>query len=199
MDINPRPHRRRRYLVETKFQLKYVGVILLFMYLTGILCAYFVYYTSMISMGEKLANVYPQGRLVAIVKMVNAKILLSLVLATPLVAILGILLSHRVAGPWFRMERFLTGVASGDLTSIITLRRKDDLIPLANKMNAVVERFRNMIRTQKSRLATALAEFKQIKTGVDTKSQDLAAISRNLINLEAQLRDIEKELDNYKL
>ena len=78
--------RRRQYIVSARFQLKYTGVILILMFVTAGLSSYVVYYTSMILMGEKLANVYPQGQLVSIVKAVNLRLLASLIFVTPLVA-----------------------------------------------------------------------------------------------------------------
>src|SRR3990167_1474662 len=101
--------KRKQYLVAKEFQMRYVGIILLLMFLTAALCSYVVYYTSMINLGEKLANVYPQGRLVNIVNIVNFRILLSILFITPLVAVIGIFLSHRIAGPIFRMEKFMDG------------------------------------------------------------------------------------------
>ena len=129
----PKKFARKRYFVAPKFQVRYIGVILGLMVATAALCSYVVYYNSLILLGEKLANVYPQGRLVAILRTVNFRVLLSVIMMSPLVVILGVILSHRIAGPINRMERFLNDVAAGDLSSRITLRPKDELIPLANR------------------------------------------------------------------
>ena len=71
-------YRRKQYLIAKNFQLKYVGMILLLVSLTAIMCSYVIYYTMMLMMGDKLANVYPQGRLISIVNMVNFRILFSM-------------------------------------------------------------------------------------------------------------------------
>ena len=55
-NISPK-FKRTKYWVSGRFQGKYVGLILLLTFLTAILCSYVVYYTSMISFGEKLANI----------------------------------------------------------------------------------------------------------------------------------------------
>jgi len=199
MQTAPRGYRRRQYLVETRFQLKYVGLILLLMYLTGIVCSYLVYYTGMMFMGEKLASVYPQGRLVSIVNVVNVRILVSLVLATPLVAIIGIFLSHRIAGPWYRMEKFMISVVSGDLTSLITLRKNDELIPLANRINDLVESLRTTIKSEKAHLNNAFVEFEQMKKSAGLQQIDASSINLGIKKLESELKDISKELEKYKV
>jgi hypothetical protein len=49
--------KRTKYLVSTKLQLRYVGIILLLMLVTALICSYIIYYTVMVLMGEKLSNV----------------------------------------------------------------------------------------------------------------------------------------------
>ena len=79
--VRPR-FKRKQFIVARRFQLKYAGVILLLMFLTAGFCSYAIYYTTMISFGEKLANVYPQGQLVSIVNSVNFRILASILKLT---------------------------------------------------------------------------------------------------------------------
>ena len=117
--------KRTQYFISKQFQLKYVGLILLLMFVTAVVCSYFVYYTLMILMGEKLASVYPQGRLMAIINTVNFRVLALLLLITPFVAALGIYLSHKIAGPIHRIERFLSDMATGNLVSRLILRKGD--------------------------------------------------------------------------
>ena len=81
-------YRRTQYFIAKKFQLKYVGMILMLVSLTAVICSYVIYYTMMLTMGDKLANVYPQGRLISIVNMVNFRILLSMLLVAPLAVVM---------------------------------------------------------------------------------------------------------------
>ncbi len=192
-------YKRTQYLVAKKFQLKYVGLILLLVFATAALCAYIVYYTSMLLMGEKLANVYPQGRLVSIVKIINFRIFLSLILVTPLVAMIGIFLSHRIAGPIYRMEKFLVNAASGDLNSHIILRAKDELISLANGINLLIDSVKTSVNEQRSRLKRAAAGLGNIKKDSEEKPVDISAIKEGISKLDGELAGLSKELSKYKL
>lgn len=195
MDNKIKGYKRKQYLVAKKFQLKYVGIILVLMFLTAALCSYVVYYTSMILMGEKLANVYPQGRLISIVKIVNLRILLSVILVTPLVTLIGIFLSHRIAGPIYRMERFMDSLTAGDLTSRIYLRRGDELMTVASSINRLADSFESTIRDLKSRLNKLAGELDNLKKVSASRPQD-TAITVN--RLENELKALFKELDKYK-
>lgn len=188
--------KRKQYLVAKKFQLKYVGLILLLMFSTAILCSYVVYYTSMISLGEKLASVYPQGRLVSIVKAVNFRIMLSVLLVTPLVAVIGIFLSHKIAGPIFRMEKFMANMAAGDLSSKIILRQGDELISLADGINKLVENLKLTIGGQKDRVNMISSEVDNLKKAVSSKPQE---VSGSINRLASEVKGLGEELDKYKL
>lgn len=191
--------KRKQYLVQKRFQLKYVGLILALTFLTAALCSYVVYYTTMINLGEKLASVYPQGRLVSIVRIVNFRIILSVLLVSPLVALVGIMLSHRIAGPIFRMEAFLKNMAAGDLTSKITLRAGDELINLSDGMNDVAETLRASFQRQRSQMDKVLAELNSLKDLAREKRQDPSKVNAAVDSLDDELRPIIAELDKYKV
>ena len=70
MQTGIRRYKRTQYLVAKKFQMKYVGLILVLMLLTALLCSYVVYYTAMIGMGEKLASVSVENSSMANVALV---------------------------------------------------------------------------------------------------------------------------------
>ena len=189
--------KRKHYLVAKKFQLKYVGLILLLMFLTAALCSYVVYYTSMILFGEKLANVYPQGRLVSIVRLINFRIMLSMILISPLVAVIGIFLSHRIAGPIFRMENFLGKLAAGDLTSgKLVLRQGDELTTLAEKMNYLAESLKATILEHKSRLGRVTKELGDLK---NTAARQDPTVNEVINRLDKEVQGLQTEFDKYKV
>ena len=191
--------KRKQYLVAKMFQVKYIGLILLLMFLTAALCSYVVYYTSMIIFGEKLANVYPQGRLIHIVRIVNIRILLSVLLVTPLVATLGLFLSHKIAGPIYRMERFLFNMSEGDMSSTIVLREGDELVTLANGINRLADSIKISITSQKSHLSQVSNELERLKALSSMKPLDLAAISISINKLDSEISAMSVEFEKYKV
>jgi len=197
---NKRPaYKRKQYLVAKKFQLKYTGLILLLMFLTASMCSYVVYYTAMILMGEKLANVYPQGRLLYIVKTVNFRILLSAILVTPLVVMLGIFLSHRIAGPIFRMEKFLKDMAAGNLASRITLRQGDEMATLAGGINNLAEALSSSINIQKSLANSISGNLSSVKRAMESRSRDMSEITSAVTKVDSEVKVLSKELEKYKV
>lgn len=126
---------RRRFVVKPGFQLRYTGIILLSVFVVSVLCIGTTYYLSMSMLGEKLANVYPQGRLIVTLRQINSMIIYRLVFLAPLVILIGILLSHRIAGPAYRIEKTLREIGKGNLDVYIKLRKYDELVGIANAVN----------------------------------------------------------------
>ncbi|NQU95434.1 MAG: HAMP domain-containing protein [Candidatus Omnitrophica bacterium] len=133
--MEKRLYKRTRYIVKAKFQMKYVGLLLLVALASATISGYTIYYNSWVLLGEKLANVYPQGRLMEIFKSVNIKLAVSMVFVSMICIGIGILASHKIAGPVHRMVMFLDSLTAGDYSKRLFLRKKDELKDLAEAIN----------------------------------------------------------------
>ncbi len=191
--------KRTKYWVSGRFQGKYVGLILLLTFLTAALCSYVVYYTSMIAFGEKLANIYPQGRLVSAVNIINVRILLSVLLITPLVALIGIYLSHQIAGPILRMEHFMDDMASGNLTGKLVLRKGDELLMLADGINRLTESMKTTMINQKTGLDRLEKELANLNSMATSKHPDTSAIGDLASRMDSEIIGLRKEIDRFKV
>jgi len=61
----------------------------------------------------------------------------------------SLVISHRLAGPIYRLKRSLASVVAGDLTSNFTLRQKDELKDLATELELTVAGFSNTLSSIK--------------------------------------------------
>lgn len=130
--------RRKRYIIKPLFQLRYTGIILLAVFIVAIVCILTTYYSSISLLGEKLAYVYPQGRLVVTLREISFIIIYRVLFLVPLIVLIGIFLSHRIAGPAYRIERTLRDIGKGNFDIHIELRRHDELKGIANAINDMV-------------------------------------------------------------
>ncbi|MDD5448969.1 MAG: methyl-accepting chemotaxis protein [Candidatus Omnitrophica bacterium] len=195
----PKRIRRRQYLIKTRFQLKYTGIIILFMFAVAWAAGYTVYYTGWLLMGEKLANVYPQGRLIAIMRTINATLLLRVLLIAPFIALLSVFLSHKVAGPLYRIERFIKQVASGDLSAKLKLRRGDDLKDVAEAINQMTDDLKNRVNRLKAITNTAGLEIGRLKTRIGESNPDINIVKKEIEELAKNIKDLDNHLSEYRL
>ena len=191
--------RRTRFLISTRFQVRYVGLILLMIFFTAAVCSYTVYYNGMIGLVEKLSNVYPQGRLIATINMVNYRILMNMLLLTPLVALVGLYLSHKIAGPIYRMEKHLSEMSSGNFSLHLVLRQGDELVSMADKLNNLSDTLRVTVLNQKSSLDKIAAELEMLKTIANCKPGETPKIDSNLDRLHSEVHILTKEIGKYKI
>ena len=192
-------YKRTQYFIAKKFQLKYVGMILLLVSLTAVMCSYVIYYTMMLTMGDKLANVYPQGRLISIVNMVNFRILMSILLVAPLVVIIGIYASHKIAGPIYRIEKFLGSMANGDISLPLTLRRNDELMSLASGINRVIDSVKESVNKERTALGNISMSMDNLRKFGAAKSVDYAAFDQMLDKLNEEVSALRTEVEKYKI
>ena len=192
-------YKRTQYFVAKKFQLKYTGMILLLVSLTAVMCSYVIYYTMMLTMGDKLANVYPQGRLMSIVNMVNFRILLTMRLVAPIVIMIGIYASHRIAGPIYRIEKFLGSMADGDLSMPLTLRRNDELVSLARGINMVIDSVKSTVKKEKAAISSIAVSMENLRKLGASKALNHAALDEALDKLNEEISVLRGEVEKYKI
>lgn len=133
--------KRTHYLNDLSLQLRYVGVTM------GVLIAFFamsigvVYATGWTHLLERLAQVYPQGRLAEILRLIYWRLGMGFLALLPVALLLTLFLSHTIAGPLVRIKRYLRLMAKGefDLAPLV-LRRFDELKDVAGLINEITAR-----------------------------------------------------------
>lgn len=132
------PHKRTQYLVDREYQLRFVTRLFVVVLAIAVI-------SSLIATGLLWANMYQpelgrQAHFVAALIGISVTLLIELLVAIPIVYVLGIRQSHRVVGPLNRIRRTLEAIGSGDFSQRITLRKGDALEDLAAVINQMAER-----------------------------------------------------------
>lgn len=200
MEKNKGPGRyvRRRYLIAKQFQLKYTFMIVIFMFLIAWLAGYTVYYTVFTLLGERLANLYPQARLSAIFKTVNITLLVRMALLVPFVVIVSIILSHRIAGPVFRMERYLGEVAKGDFSSILKLRRRDELKNLAEAINGMRRGLGRISQENQELVAKLSSTVDELNTELEKPTLNRERVITLSQQANGQITELKERFSQYR-
>ena len=137
--------KRIRYLVNRSFQMKHAGVILILMCLVLIVFAWTVYHSGWVPLTEKLSDVYPQGRLIAMLRVLKLQLAIRLLLLVPIIIIVSVFLSHKTVGPLARLERNIRDISRGN-PQILKVRRGDALKGLTEAINEMVKNMEQLKR-----------------------------------------------------
>ncbi|MBU1084060.1 MAG: hypothetical protein ABIG55_05980 [Candidatus Omnitrophota bacterium] len=178
--MGPQKYKRKKYMILMKFQMKYILYILLFLYVGALVAGYTVYWTTWVTLGEKLASVYPRGRLIYIFRHANMVLLWRLLLITPVFVFIGIRLSHRIAGPVYRIGMYIDSLLQRDYSKGLKLRKKDELKILAAKMDQLCAG----LRADQEKRASVV---KDVVGELENKGLDSSALD----NVKAKLEGIK--------
>jgi HAMP domain-containing protein len=151
-------HRRRRLLIDRRFQFALIGKLLALqlLLLGATLAALWIFADS--ELGATLQRAQSTVSSVrALLKPVLVTMgLLNALLATA--ATFGVVLvaSHRIAGPLYRIQTALKEVADGNLRPLTRIRVHDQTEALADQLHLTLVRLTEDIETAQERLAAAV-------------------------------------------
>ncbi|MCA9615842.1 MAG: hypothetical protein KC586_23970 [Myxococcales bacterium] len=191
----PPKRRLRNYLLDTRFQLKYTGMVVLVTVVVASVLGWFAYdhskgQTEAMSVEMALSpDLDPDvaANLQGWAEAEDRKVLLSIVLGILGLAVAlgftGIIVTHKLVGPAYKMRLLLNQVADGKLKLQGRLRKGDELQELFEAFANMVESLREAQAREVAELDAALAHAKE--TGVS--EADLKAIQEVRDRMNAAL------------
>lgn len=150
-------HRRRQYLIDPGFQYWFIGriTILAVAILVFSLFLLALAYQQYGDITVELMQPDPFGAAGGIKTVAKHSSVFSLlwpVLAISMAGTLlvtfffGLFLSHRMAGPIYRIRMVLKEMAEGNVSGILRLRKKDAFQPLAESINILKDSWRKKVQ-----------------------------------------------------
>ncbi len=132
---------RKRYFIDISLQCRYMGVSFIVLAAFFGISVWVVYVTGWSDLVERLSQVYPQGRLEEILRLIYRRLAFGFGLMLPVVLLATLFLSHTIAGPLVRIKRYLGLMARGEFDlAPLSLRRFDELKEVAELINQITSR-----------------------------------------------------------
>ena len=133
--------KRTHYVTDWSLQMRYMGVTLLVLTVFLGISIWVVYVTGWVHMVERLSQIYPQGRLVEILRLIYLRLAFGFLILVPVALGLTLYLSHAIAGPLVRIKRYLRLMAKGEFDlAPLMLRRFDELKDVADLINEITSK-----------------------------------------------------------
>lgn len=176
--------RRKKILVKKKLQFLYVGYIIFFILLASAISGISVFLALFSGLGEKLAGIYPQGRLMAIFAKTMLILARNIAILVPLVVVMGLILSHRIAGPLIRIERIIDEIGRGNFKSRLTLRKNDELKEIAEALNRMSELLGSKEISEKESARVIAKDLSVIKNQIEEDSLDKDELLQRVSEIE---------------
>lgn len=135
--MTEKPDRRKRvhYLINRRFQ---VGFALRLLCILA-LFALFMLFEAYVTLWPVLAPFVPDAMLPWVLQRLGIRVALFAVPVGLVIVAMGIVLTHRIAGPVHRLERTLDTILAGGRVQPVRLRKHDELKPLCRRINRVIQ------------------------------------------------------------
>jgi sensor histidine kinase YesM len=125
---------RAKYLINKRMQL---GLTFRFVFLT-ILFSLFMGFEVYITIWPVVSGSIPEPLMNLVRYQIIVRLLLFLIPISFVITGFSIILTHRIAGPIYRLEKTLDELIQGEDVRYIKLRKNDELKDLAAKLNEVI-------------------------------------------------------------
>lgn len=187
-------HHRRHYLLDRGFQLKYA----LLMAAAGLVVAVVFGMWLHQSHAQVVALVAQDPDTRALVERSDRFLIIAFAGIAALLAaalgLLGVVITHRVAGPVFVMGHYLSVMAQGRFPRMRTLRRGDELKNLFRIFLDAVERLKAREAVHAAELEDAVARMRAALPRAPELAPAIAALSAAAAQRRAALAEDDPEL-----
>ncbi|NTV51828.1 MAG: methyl-accepting chemotaxis protein [Candidatus Firestonebacteria bacterium] len=194
--------RRRNYLINFSFQSRFVTRNLFALVAMALIVAFTVYYTIWARIMDEFYNL-PRvaSQFAPLFASVNQTVLLIFVVFLLLAAVASVFASHSIAGPIYRFEKVLQGLAQGDLSQRVGLRRTDEFKHLADAFNEVISQLSSSITSDADTIKqlAALSSRLNAKEGGAGKDQLPAVMVKDLEKMNQLLARLQANIGKFKL
>jgi len=172
MTAKKQPRKRKTRLIKKGFQIQFVIKFCLII-LTGVIIstALLIFFSQ-----GTLTSSFQNSRLViqetgaAILPAVLYTNLITLGLISAITVFVTLFISHKIAGPIYRVEKEMKNIAFGNLSNKISLRKNDQIKEMAESLNQMAESLHEKmveIRNEVDHLQTSAVHQNAPKTVID--------------------------------
>lgn len=189
--------KRKNYFIEKKFQTKYLllTIIMLLIYTFLFVTIIFAPYILKLYFNYPLAEKAEAAKVLLLLHGTVWPWIGGVILFFGAVSIL---ISHKIAGPLFRMKKTLSQLTEGNLNTSIRLRKWDDLQDLADHINLLTEELRNFVITLRNDYDLLSEYILELERQVDSKVISEESGREIIKKVQESRKNIEAVLEKFK-
>jgi methyl-accepting chemotaxis protein len=158
-----RTYQRKQIVIDSSFQLR----IALW---GGLVAVVEIMLTAVVMMVVILTSVWiPAGFHVEMFTKLALVVGACILIFTLVNILVGVVLSHRVAGPVYRLKQSMRRMATGDVSFLINLRDQDELQDLKDEFNEMINSVRERLKELRPSAARKSGKKPEVQAGFPFK------------------------------
>ena len=133
--------KRKSLLVNSSLQKKYLKLVILSITLPTVIIGGCLYYLIFSLLAEEIAiPEFIALTLNPVIKEINAILMFAIPAVFLILLWAAVVISHRLSGPIERLKKEMDEIAQGNCSRRIKLRKNDDLKPVADSINKLLDK-----------------------------------------------------------
>lgn len=185
-------YRRTQYLSDFSLQMRYMMLITLLLVIFLAASIWIVYATGWSHLVDRLSQVYPQARLVEILRLIYLRLMVGFLVLLPLALLATLYFSHKIAGPLVRVKRYLRLMARGEFNlAPLVLRRGDQLKEIAQLINEMTAQLGPRVEERKKLVQSLQSTVGVLRSDLQRLPSAGQEIQRKVDYLAETLRILE--------
>lgn len=189
--------RRRKYIVNTRLQMRYTLSFVLVSLLGSIVAVvafnFFALRKFDSLMWSTHINVKTTGEIIRpLFIYVNV---MDFLFVSILLFITGIWMIRKISGPLYRMSKDVRRAAGGDLSTTMAIRSKDELKDIAHELKLIIDGFKERFTIIHEKYAGISKSIEESKYQI----RNLEITTKNCISILENINTLEKEMHIFKL
>jgi len=190
--------KRKNYLIEKHFQIKYMllTMLLLLVYSFIFIAIIFAPYMLTLYFNYPLVEKTEAARAILLL---HAKVWPGIGIVILLFGAVSIFITHKIAGPLYRLKKSLSQVTEGNLNVVVKLRKWDDLQDLAEHVNILIGELRTFVTTLRNDYNLLSEYILELEHKIEIKMLTEES-GREIINkVQESRKNIENALKKFKI
>ena len=190
-------YKRHTYLIKTGLQLRYMGILIACMLTVSISVGWIIYHTSW----NQIINTpdLSLDKLYLIFETVNSQLVWWILAFVFIIALISIFVSHKIAGPVYRLEESTKLIASGDLTHKVHLRHGDELGDLQDAFNEMSESLSKMVYKDREIIERLAKTGDDLRKKVDEEDITKESLEEIAYELNSIIEELKLVTSGFKL
>ena len=180
--------RRRIVVIKRALQMKYVLLVFAAVLLTVTIVTLDLYYIMGQVYGDQLGSDLP-----AVIRGSARLLAIHLPIYFAAVIVAAVFISHKFAGPIFRLEKVAEAIAGGDLTIKANLRAGDELFDTAEHINVMIETLRQKLLKEKHLSDRIAQKLSEISEKLESKALSPEEAAQHLQDVLIEVRHIASD------
>jgi methyl-accepting chemotaxis protein len=190
--------KRRNYFVEKQFQTKYIllTMLMLLTYTLFFVVIIFAPYILTLHFNYSFAEKADAARALLLL---HGKVWPWIGGVIIFFGIISVFISHKIAGPLFRLKRSVDRVTQGDLSVVIKLRKWDDLKDLAEHINLLTEELRTFVTALRNDYDLLSDYIQELEQNIASKALTEESGREIIRKVQESRKNIEMALKKFNI